>query len=72
MLTGGGLYALRFDLLKDIEPIIQIGSEALLMVGKKSLPADGLKRLTEYLKVNPDKASVGVAGVGATGHLTGI
>ena len=25
-----------------------------------------------WLKANPDKASVGIAGVGATGHLTGI
>jgi tripartite-type tricarboxylate transporter receptor subunit TctC len=71
MLTGG-LYALQFDLLKDLEPIIQIGSEPLLIVGKKSLPADDLKGLIAYLKVNPDKASVGIAGVGATGHLTGI
>jgi tripartite-type tricarboxylate transporter receptor subunit TctC len=71
MLTGG-LYALQFDLLKDLEPVIQIGSEPLLIVGKKSLPADDLKGLIAYLKVNPDKASVGIAGVGATGHLTGI
>src|SRR5882757_4183586 len=28
--------------------------------------------LIGYLKANPDKASVGIAGVGATGHLTGI
>src|SRR5882724_8512107 len=34
MLTGG-LYALPFDLLKDLEPVIQIGSEPLLIVGKK-------------------------------------
>jgi tripartite-type tricarboxylate transporter receptor subunit TctC len=71
MLTGG-LYALQFDLLRDLEPIIQIGSEPLLIVGKKSLPADDLKGLIAYLKANPDKASVGIAGVGATGHLTGI
>ncbi|SFI63097.1 Bug family tripartite tricarboxylate transporter substrate binding protein [Bradyrhizobium sp. cf659] len=25
-----------------------------------------------WLKANPDKASVGIAGVGATGHLAGI
>jgi tripartite-type tricarboxylate transporter receptor subunit TctC len=68
----GGLYALQFDLLKDLEPIIQIGSEPLLIVGKKSLPADDLKGLIVWLKANPDKASVGIAGVGATGHLTGI
>src|ERR1700688_2915587 len=71
MLTGG-LYAPSFDLLKDLEPIILIGSEPLLIVGRKSLPADDLKGLIAWLKANPDKASVGIAGVGATGHLTGI
>jgi tripartite-type tricarboxylate transporter receptor subunit TctC len=71
MLTGG-LYALQFDLLTDLEPVIQIGSEPLLIVGRKSLPADDLKGLIAWLKANPDKASVGIAGVGATGHLTGI
>ena len=43
-----------------------------MIVGKKSLPADDLKGLIGWLKANPDKASVGIAGVGATGHLTGI
>jgi tripartite-type tricarboxylate transporter receptor subunit TctC len=68
----GGLYKLQFDLLTDLDPIILIGSEPLLIVGKKSLPADDLKGLIGWLKANPDKASVGIAGVGATGHLTGI
>src|SRR3979490_1447749 len=40
MLTGG-LYALQFDLLKDLEPIIQIGSEPLLIFAQKTLPAGG-------------------------------
>jgi tripartite-type tricarboxylate transporter receptor subunit TctC len=71
MLTGG-LYTLPFDLLKDLEPIILIGSEPLLIVGRKNLPADDLRGLIAYLKANPDKASVGVAGVGAAGHLAGI
>ena len=71
MLTGG-LYALQFDLLTDLEPVILIGSEPLLIVGRKSLPADDLKGLIAWLRANPDKASVGIAGVGATGHLTGI
>ena len=71
MLTGG-LYTLSFDLLRDLEPVIQIGSEPLLIVGKKNLPADDLKGLIAWLRANPDKASVGIAGVGATGHLTGI
>ena len=71
MLTGG-LYALPFDLLHDLEPVILIGSEPLLIVGRKDLPADDLKQLIAWLTANPDKASVGIAGVGATGHLAGI
>src|SRR3984957_21334632 len=71
MLTGG-LYALPFNLLKDLEPIILIGSEPLMIVGRKGLPANDLRGLIAYLKANPDKASVGIAGVGATGHLSGI
>jgi tripartite-type tricarboxylate transporter receptor subunit TctC len=71
MLTGG-LYALQFDLLNDLEPIIRIASEPLLIVGKQGLPAKDLKELIAWLKTNPDKASVGIAGVGATGHLAGI
>ncbi|MBR0691738.1 tripartite tricarboxylate transporter substrate-binding protein [Bradyrhizobium lablabi] len=68
----GGLYALPFNLLKDLEPIIEIGSEPLLIVGRKNFPADDLKGLIAWLKANPDRASVGIAGVGATGHLAGI
>lgn len=71
MLTGG-LYRLPFDLLNDLGPIILIGSEPLLIVGKKDFPADDLKGLIAWLKEHPGKASVGIAGVGATGHLTGI
>jgi tripartite-type tricarboxylate transporter receptor subunit TctC len=71
MLTGG-LYALPFDLLSDLEPVIYIGSEPLLIAARKNLPVDDLKGLIGYLKANPDKASVGIAGVGAAGHLAGI
>src|SRR4051812_33958127 len=71
MLTGG-LYNLQFDLFNDLEPVILIGAEPLLIVGRKNFPATDLKGLIAFLKANPDGASVGIAGVGATGHLTGI
>ncbi len=71
MLTGG-LYPLQFDLLKDLEPVTQIASEPMLIVGKKTLPPNDLKELIAWLKANPDKASVGIPGVGGTGHLTGL
>src|ERR1700748_2672615 len=71
MLTAA-LYDLSFSLLTDLDPVIMIGSEPLLVVAKKDLPVNDLKGLITWLKENPDKASVGIAGVGATGHLTGI
>ena len=71
MLTGG-LYDLQLNLFTDFAPIVMIGSEPLLIVAKKDFPASNLKELIAWLKANPDKASVGIAGVGATGHLTGL
>jgi tripartite-type tricarboxylate transporter receptor subunit TctC len=71
MLTGG-LYNLPFDLLNDLDPVILIGSEPLMILGKKAMPANTLQELITWLKANPDKASVGLAGVGAIGHLTGL
>jgi tripartite-type tricarboxylate transporter receptor subunit TctC len=68
----GGLYPLQFDLVADLEPIAELASEPLLIVGRKNLPAADLKELIAWLKANPDTASVGIAGVGAVGHLTGI
>jgi tripartite-type tricarboxylate transporter receptor subunit TctC len=54
MLTGG-LYTLPFDLLKDLEPVILIGSEPLLVAGKKSLPASDLRELIAYLRALPTR-----------------
>jgi tripartite-type tricarboxylate transporter receptor subunit TctC len=68
----GALYALPFDLLKDFAPVALLASEPLLVVAKKSMPAANLKELIAWLKANPGKASAGIAGVGATGHVTGI
>jgi tripartite-type tricarboxylate transporter receptor subunit TctC len=68
----GALYSLPFDLLRDFEPIAQLASEPLVIVGRKTLPANTLDGLIAWLKANPDKASVGIAGVGANGHVAGI
>ena len=68
----GALYDLPFDLLKDLAPVAQLASEPLLIASKKTMPASNLQELIAWLKANPDKASAGIAGIGATGHITGI
>jgi len=70
--ANGAIYTLPFDLLKDLDPISMLPSEANVIIARKSFPANTLVELVAWLKQNPDKASVGIAGVGATGHLAGI
>ena len=43
-----------------------------MFVGRKNLPPNDLQELIAWLKANPDKATVGIPGVGSTGHVTGL
>jgi tripartite-type tricarboxylate transporter receptor subunit TctC len=70
---NGAIYTkLGYDPLADFEPIAMVASSPLLLVGKKSLPADDLKGLVGWLKQNPDKATQGMFGVGNITHVTGL
>src|SRR5262249_34908744 len=68
----GALYALPYDLLTDLAPVSQIAAEPLLFVARKTFPPNDLGKLIAWLKANPDKATVGIPGVGSTGHITGL
>lgn len=57
---NGAIYPLKYDLLKDLEPIALLVSAPALIVGKKTLPPNDLKELIAWLKANEDRASVGV------------
>jgi tripartite-type tricarboxylate transporter receptor subunit TctC len=68
----GALYTLSYDLLKDFEPVALLGAEPLVIVAKKSMPANNLGELIAWLRANPGKASAGTAGAGTAGHVTGV
>ena len=70
--ANGAIYALKYDVLNDFEPVSLLATQPFLVVAKKALPAEDLKGLIAWLKVNPDKASAGTAGVGATDHVGGV
>jgi len=70
--SHGALNVLRYDVLNDFEPVALLASFPVIMVAKKAMPANNLKEFIAWLKANPDKASQGSAGVGGSGHLTGI
>jgi tripartite-type tricarboxylate transporter receptor subunit TctC len=71
-LSNGALYALRYDVVKDFEPISLISGYPQIIVAKRAMPPDDLRGLIAWLKANPNMASAGNAGVGGGGHVSGI
>jgi tripartite-type tricarboxylate transporter receptor subunit TctC len=69
---NGAIYALQYDVLNDFEPVSLITTQPVLIVAKKSMPANDLKELIAWLKANPDKATQGTAGVGSVLHIAGV
>src|SRR5262245_29511769 len=69
---NGAALALRYDVVKDFQPIALMTDAPLLIVAKKAMPATDLRELVAWLKANPDKASMGTGGLASTSHLAGI
>jgi tripartite-type tricarboxylate transporter receptor subunit TctC len=49
---NGAIYALRYDLLMDFEPISLLASNPMVIVAKKTMPAKDLTELIAWLKAN--------------------
>src|SRR5499427_7582019 len=69
---NAAIYPLQYDVLRDLEPVGMICANPLLVVARSDFPAKDLKGLIAWLKANPDKASVGTAGVGSGSHMGGV
>jgi tripartite-type tricarboxylate transporter receptor subunit TctC len=54
--TGSIIYNLNYDLQTDFAPIGLVSLNPMLLVAKKTLPADDLKTLVAYMKAHPDDA----------------
>src|SRR5262245_30459806 len=67
---NGAVMTLPYDPF-DIQPIALTIRAPLLVVARKSMPANDLKELIAWLKANPDRASQGTGGIGATSHIAG-
>src|SRR5262249_16184436 len=69
---SGALYPVRYDLLKDFEPISLLTFSPMVIVGRNTLPARNAKELIAWLKANPDKASAATVGAGSALHICGL
>jgi len=70
--ANGAIYALDFDLLNDFAPVALVATQPFLIDARKTMPANNLKELVAWLKANPDKASLGTAGVGSPSHIGAV
>jgi tripartite-type tricarboxylate transporter receptor subunit TctC len=64
--------SLPYDVIGDFAPIALISATPWLIAVKKDLPVSDLKGLIAWLKQNPDKASLGTAGVGSPSHIAAV
>jgi tripartite-type tricarboxylate transporter receptor subunit TctC len=69
---NGAAFPLPYDLLTDFEPVSLLVSNPLLIVARKTMPANDLPELIAWLKANPGKASQGTSGVGGSSHVAGV
>ncbi|VTU23215.1 Argininosuccinate lyase [Variovorax sp. PBS-H4] len=63
------LQKLRYDPVKDFEPVGMVGTSATLMVVHPSVKANNAKDLVAALKAAPDKTSYASAGNGTAPHF---
>jgi tripartite-type tricarboxylate transporter receptor subunit TctC len=70
--ANSALYALQYDVVTDFEPIGLLAHAPMLLIVNQAIPVDNLNEFIAWLKVNPDKASLGTAGAGSPPHLLGL
>ncbi|MFO1080664.1 MAG: tripartite tricarboxylate transporter substrate-binding protein [Reyranellaceae bacterium] len=64
--------SLPYDSQKDLEPIGLGGTNPMVLVVKKDLPAKDFPEFMAYVKANQKKVQYGMAGIGAASHLGGL
>jgi tripartite-type tricarboxylate transporter receptor subunit TctC len=70
--VNGATFTLPYDLLHDLDPVALLSSNPYVVVGRNGLPAKNLRELIAVLKANPEKLTLGTAGVGSGQHVSGI
>jgi len=67
---NGAMYALRYDLVNDLEPVARLPSAHQLIVARKGVAANSLSELVAWMKGRT--TLVGTAGVGSASHIGAV
>jgi tripartite-type tricarboxylate transporter receptor subunit TctC len=63
---------LKYDVMKDFEPIGLVAELPSVFVARKDFPAKSFAEMVAHVKANPDKVTYAHAGVGSASHLCGL
>ena len=69
---AGAVYPVKWNVLTDLEPVAQLSTTTLIIVGRTGLPVNDGKQLIAWLKANPDQATAATVGHGSGAHICGI
>ena len=61
---------LKYDPAKDFAPIGLVAAMPILIIAKKTFPANSLREFVDYVRKNQDKVVEAHAGVGSVSHTT--
>jgi len=63
--------SVRYDVLKDFEPIALLSTSPIALVTRKLIPAEDVKQLIVWLRKHPEGATAGSFGQGSGPHIVG-
>jgi tripartite-type tricarboxylate transporter receptor subunit TctC len=68
--ANGAIHALRYDLIKDFEPIALVAKTKWFIIAKRDMAPNDLQGLIAWSKTNPVR--VGTGGLGSPEHVSGL
>src|SRR5262249_37872164 len=63
---------LRYDPVRDFEPIGLVAESPMAFVARKDFPADNFGEFVNYVMANKEKMTYGFAGIGSASHLCSL
>ena len=69
---NGAIYNLPFDLLKDLDPVAEIAANPQILCARKTMPAQNLVELLDWMKANTGKITFGTSGAGTPSHVSSL
>jgi tripartite-type tricarboxylate transporter receptor subunit TctC len=70
--VNASVYTLPYDTLNDFEPISMLSNGPMIIMSRKSLPANNLTELVAWLKAQGDNVTFGTGGLASPPHISGL